>query len=166
MKEKAERFLYSNVVVLSFIGLFLLLNVIAFLAEIFIGKMDFSSVALLRSTTIAWEIVILGSKLFARLQVSSRKKLKKVFGSKRSFLIRYIADTISIGVLMLGPYIGKLFALLRMGKIDQIIFMRNFWINIVAVLVLGFFVKDIIRTVKRWARKIHKKYKHRHLKTQ
>ena len=159
--EKFKKFLYSKFVLIVLIALFIIFNVISFFSEKILGKIDYQSVLLLRITTIVWDIIILGSGLFLRFQIHTRKKLKKILGNKKLFWILYISDTLAIGILLFGPYIGKLLVLLKLERIDEIIFRRNFWINAIALIILGFFVKSITRQIKKWSRKIFRK-KHVH----
>jgi hypothetical protein len=164
-RPNLERFFFSNVTSIVLASLLLLFNLIAFLGEWLIAGTDWRWAIVLRGVTIILDMTVV-LFLFNKARIYSNAKIKKMaLRGKALTIILWIFDTILVLIFIFSFYVVKIFALLKLDKIDERTFKINFWLGFGVAFLLGAALEYLIAYIKKRSKKwVRKEWRYRTIK--
>lgn len=159
MRQKITDFFFSKFAWFVLAGIYIISAVISFLVEHYIGGTDVSSTLFLRISTIVLDAIIVGGGIYALTKRWLKKRfLRRDIFRKNLFWVLYLAETMAIFFLFYIPYVVRVLYLFLDTKITLQTLIINLSIGIVAVVVLGYFIKKIIKRLKKMGKRIQDNY--------
>ena len=159
MKKKITNFFFSKFAWIVAIAVYSLSIIVSFVMEHYVGGADIGSTLFLRITTIVLDVAFIASGFYALTKRWLKKRfLRREIFRRNLFWVLYLAETMAIFLLFYIPYVVRVLYLFLEDKISLQTLIINLTIGIVAVIVLGYFIKKIIKRLKKMGKRIQDNY--------
>lgn len=130
----------------------IILNVIAFLYEVFFARIDWGYALILRVSTIVTDGLFIG--LYTHIRLTLRKKLKHKLSYKATI---YVSETISVLSIFYSLYLARLAIFLYLGWINKDSFIVDSVGGFLVVILFGWLLAYITEKTKNIIKKRYKK---------
>ena len=125
------------------LSILVVLNVLAFLGEVFFAKIDWEYALILRGSTIAIDGIFVGSYTYIRLRLRRRLRHKLVYHATI-----YLSDTIAVLLIFYSLYVLRLVIFLHLHWIEKNSFIVDSAGGLLVAILFGWLLAYLTKKAK------------------